>query len=130
MKNIITILLILILPVSIYLFLSRNSQNISAMASDKNNPNILIFTSTMCLDCKKMKEVIKEVEPGYNTRINFIHINALDKNRKVQEYVKKHHVVLVPTIVFTDTNGKETEKLEGFIPKEELITEIEDAING
>ncbi len=130
MKNIITILLVLILPVTAYFFMSRNSDELSAMANDKNHPSMLIFTSTMCMDCQKMKSVIKEVEPQYSNKINFVHINALDKNRKVQENIKKYHVVLVPTLVFVDENGNQTNKIEGSVSKEALITEIEEAING
>ena len=130
MKNIITILLILIIPITLYFFMSRNSETISAKANDKNNPSIIIFTSTMCMDCKKMKAVIKEVEPTYRDKINFISINALDKKRKVQDYIRKYNVTLVPTLIFADENGNERSKVEGYIPKEKLIIEIEDAING
>lgn len=130
MKNIITILLVLILPIVAYLIMSKNSDDLSVLANDKNSPSILIFTSTMCMDCQKMKSVFKEIEPQYNNKINFVHINALDKNRKVQEYIKRYHVVLVPTMVFVDENGNQTNKIEGSISKESLITEIEESING
>lgn len=129
MKNLILILLILVIPVTAYLFLSKNSTDYMAMANDVKNPSLLIYTSTMCLDCKKMKEVIKDIENSYADKINFISINALDNNRKIQDSIKKHDVKVVPTLVFTDVNGKETDKVEGFIPKEELITKIEEAIN-
>lgn len=130
MKNIIIILLILIVPVSIYLFMSKNSQTYSALAKQENNPSILIFTSAMCLDCQKMKGIIKEVEGSYNDKINFIQINATDNNKRVRENIKKYHVVLVPTLVFVDENGGQKNKIEGYISKEELISEIEEAING
>ncbi len=129
MKNLIISLLILVIPVSTYLFLNKNSIDYTAMANDKNNPSLLIYTSTMCLDCKKMKEVIKELESSYADKINFISINALDNNKKIQESIKKHEVKVVPTLVFTDINGGETDKVEGYIPKEELINKIEEAIN-
>ncbi len=130
MKNIITILLILIIPVSIYFLANKNSETTGAIAQDKNNPGIIIFTSSMCMDCRKMKEIIKEVEGSYSDKINFISINATDKNRKVQENIKKYHVVLVPTMVFVDENGIEKNKIEGAISKEEFIQELEEAING
>ena len=44
MKNIITILLILILPVAAYFILSSKSNDKSAYAIDKNHPAMLIFT--------------------------------------------------------------------------------------
>ena len=130
MRNIITILLILIIPVAIYLIVSKNSNDISAIAKDNTNPTLISFTSTMCMDCQKMKAVISEVQNDYNGKVNFVSINALDKNRKVQEAIKKYHVVLVPTLVFLDGNGEESNKIEGFIPKEELIKELDKAVNG
>lgn len=130
MKNIITALLILIIPVCVYMIMSSSSKTIGAMARDKNNPSLLVFTSSMCMDCQRMKGVIKEVESNYTDKINFVQISALEKNRKVQEYIKKYHVVLVPTLIFLDENGNETNKIEGYITKEELIKELEDAING
>lgn len=77
-----------------------------------------------------MKKVIKEIEPNYHDRINFIQINATDKNRKVQEYIKRYGVTLVPTIVVLDRNNNKINKIEGYIEQEKLIKEIEDAING
>ncbi len=130
MKNIITIVLILVLPVLVYLIMSKNSNDFSAIAKEKNMPSLLTFTSTMCMDCQKMKGVLKEIQPSYQDRINFISINATEKDRKVQNYIKKHNVVLVPTMVFLDENGNEVNKIEGYIPKEELIKEIEEVING
>ena len=130
MKNIITIALILILPIAAYLIISKNSNDISAIAKEKNMPSLLAFTSTMCVDCQRMKGVLKEVEENYNDKINFLYINALDKNRKVQDNIKKYHVTLVPTIILVDENGNETNKIEGYMPKEDLIVEIEEAING
>lgn len=129
MKNIITILLIIIVPVAVYLYLGENSDTTSAVAKDKTKPSVMIFTSAMCLDCQKMKSVINEVQPIYSDKINFLSINALDKNKKVQEYIKKYGIVLVPTIIFVDENENQKNKVEGYIPKEELIEEIEDVIN-
>ena len=129
MKNIITILLVLILPLCAYFVLNKNSNNITAIAKD-NLPSLYIFTSTMCIDCQKMKSIINEIEPNYKEKINFIQINAIDKNRKVQDLIKKHSVVLVPTIIMLDRTGNKTNKIEGYIEKEKLINEIEEAING
>ncbi len=130
MKNIITVLLILIVPVCVYLFMSRSSVDIMANAKENNLPVLMTFTSSMCMDCQKMKGVIKEVEGDYSDRINFININALDKDRKVKEYIKKYNVVLVPTMIFLDENGNQINKIEGAVTKEVLINEIEEAING
>ena len=130
MKNIITILLILIVPICAYLFMSRNSVDIMANAKENNLPVLMAFTSSMCMDCQKMKGILKEVEGDYTGKINFVMINALDKNRKVKDYLKKYNIVLVPTMIFLDENGNQINKIEGAVTKEVLISEIEEAING
>ena len=130
MKNIITILLILILPIVAYLVMNKNSQDIIANAKENNLPTLMTFSSTMCIDCQKMKTVINDVKDTYSDKINFVSINALDINKRVKDYIKKYGVVLVPTMIFIDANGNMTNKIEGYIPKEQLITEIEETING
>ena len=115
MKNIITILLILILPVCAYLIMSKNSSDVVANAKEKNIP---------------VKEVIHEVEGNYSGRMNFVIINATGNDKKVKEYIKKYNIVLVPTMIFIDEDGNQVNKIEGAISKERLIDEIEETING
>ena len=129
MRNIITILLILILPVGVYLFMNSRTTDNMAFAVNPNNPSLLIFTSTMCMDCQKMKSVLNDVEKNYNNKINFVYIDALQKEKKIQEKIKKYEVTLVPTLVFTDANEIQTKKIEGAIPKDELILALEDSVN-
>lgn len=130
MKNIITILLILIVPICAYLFMSRNSENVIAFANGNNLPTVMTFSSTMCMDCQKLKMVLKDIEPMYSEKVNFINYNALDNDRKVKENIKKYGIVLAPTIIILDKNGNNIKKIEGYIPKEEFIKEIEGAVNG
>ena len=124
MKNIITILLVLILPICAYLLINKNSNNILAVAKS-NTPTLQIYTSTMCIDCQKLKNLINEIEPTYKDSVNFIVINALDKNKKTQNDIKKYGITLVPTIIVFDRSGNQTNKIEGYIEKEKLIAEIE-----
>ncbi len=130
MKNIITIALILILPILVYSILSKGTSDISAVAKNKDLPTLMIFSSSMCIDCQKMKSVLNDVQGDYKDKINFISINATEKDKKVKELVKKYNVVLVPTIVFLDLNENEVNRIEGYIPKEEFVSEIEEVING
>ncbi len=130
MKNIITIALIFVLPLTAYFIMNGNSDGITASAKDNGHPNIIVFTSAMCMDCKKMKSLLNEVEPVYNSKVNFTHINALDNNKQVKEQIRKYNITLVPTLVYTDENGNPKNKTEGYIEKEQLISKIEELING
>lgn len=129
MKNIIVVLLIFIIPVIGYFVIKGSGEPAVAVSKNVNNPTLITFTSTMCTDCKRLKEVIKEVEPEYSDRVNFVKYNALDNNNKIREAVKEYNVVLVPTMVFLDKTGNTKNRIEGFIPKEQLITELEGMIN-
>ena len=130
MKNIITILLILLLPLVVYLYMSNNSDKSVAIAKDSGLPTLITFTSTMCLDCQKIKSVLADVEPKYINKINFEYVQALEKNKKVKDAIKKYNVVLVPTLIFLDKEGNQLSKFEGFMEKDQLISEIEEVING
>ena len=63
-------------------------------------------------------------------KVNFMSYNALDKSKNIQAAIKEYNIVLVPTIIILDRNGNKKDKIEGFIPKQELIQKLEDAING
>lgn len=130
MKNIITMAIILILPILVYTILTKGNSDISAVAKNKDLPTIMIFSSSMCVDCQKMKSILNDVQGDYKEKINFVSINATEKDKKIKDLVKKYNIVLVPTMVFLDLNENEINRVEGYIPKEELISEIEEAING
>ena len=129
MKNIIIILLILILPITIYAILSNNAQNNSALAKNSNLATLKIYSSTMCLDCQKLKKEIKDIEVDYQNKINIEKFNALENNKMVQEDINKYEITLVPTMIFITKDGETRKKIEGYIPKEEIIKEIESTIN-
>jgi thioredoxin-related protein len=109
--------------------MKKNDNNELAIAKE-NIPSFQIYSSSMCLDCQKIKKLISEIKPTYEEKINFISINALDKNKKTQEQIKKYGIVLVPTIIILDKNNNQINKIEGYIEKEELVKILEDTING
>ncbi len=130
MKNIITIIIILILPVMTYLILERRSSLTTATAMENNLPTVMVFTSTMCIDCQKLKKVISEIENDYQGKINFVSYNALDNDKKIKSYIKQYGIVLAPTTIILDKDGNKIDKIEGYLPKEDYVNEIEEAING
>ena len=131
MKNLLIILLILILPVFAYIVLDAGrDKNIISTAQAQNKPVVIIFTSTMCSDCQKMKKVLAKVEPKYKDSIEFTKLNAASDDKQVQELVKKYNVYLVPTLVFIDKKGKEVSKREGSMPQDAFEKQLKALING
>lgn len=125
MKNIITIVLILVLPVLAYILLDNNkNSNVIEVAQAGNKPKVLIFSSAMCSECIKMKKVINEVEPQYADKIEFIKYNAQDNSQEVASLMKKYQVTLVPTLIFINTDGKVIKKQVGSESKDTFVTDL------
>lgn len=118
-KNIITILLILILPMFAYWILSTNdASKSSTVAEASTKPQVIKFTSEMCMDCQTMNQIMKEIFPAYQDKITLIEIPVQDKTSFNQEQIKKYKVTLVPTIILIDSNGKQVKRIEGAIEKD------------
>lgn len=116
-KTIFTILAILILPILAFMALSFN-KNSSAIA-DTNKPQIIKFSSSMCLECKEVEKIFNEIMPKYKDKISYTTI-VVDSRKDIDnKLIKKYNVQLVPTVVMLDSNGKQIKRIEGAISKDE-----------
>lgn len=125
-KNIITVLLVLIVPIVAYILMNNSNSDVIGMADAKSaKPQIIKFTSSMCLDCQEMNKIMKEVYPQFKEKIVLVEIPVQDGKAFTQEQIKKYNVTLVPTIIMLNSNGNQVKRIEGAIPKEELIQYME-----
>ena len=130
MKNITIILLIIILPIVTFLVLDKNRTTSDIALADNNQPKFILFTSTMCLDCQRVKKELALIEDDYKDKVSIIKINALEKKGKTTALIKKYDVTLVPTLIFIDKNDKIINKTEGYMSKDEMKTFLEQMLNG
>jgi thiol:disulfide interchange protein len=120
-KNLIVVLLIFLIPIALYALLGHLSNSDMASADTKNSrPQIVKFTSTMCLDCQTMTKIMKELYPQYKDRIDLVEINVQDGNKKNDSWIKKYNVTLVPTIILINSSGNEVKRIEGAIEKDKM----------
>ena len=125
-KNIITVLLVLIVPIVAYILMNNSNSDVVGMADAKGaKPQVIKFTSSMCLDCQEMNKIMKEVYPQYKEKVVLVEIPVQDGKAFTQEQIKKYNVTLVPTMIFLDSNGSQVKRIEGAIPREELIQYME-----
>lgn len=125
-KNLIIVLLVFIVPLVAYFVLNKTSNSQIAVADDATaKPQIIKFTSAMCLDCQEMNKIIKEIFPKYQDRMVLIEIPVQDGKAFTEEQIKKYNVTLVPTIILIDSNGNQVKRIEGAIPKEEMESCLE-----
>ena len=118
-KNIIIISLIFAIPLMLYMALTA-SNSTTAKTTETGKPQVVKFTSAMCLDCQTMNKIFKEIFPKYNGKIILTEVQVQDRNSFNEEQIKKYNVTLVPTIVLLNSDGKQVKRIEGAIPKEQM----------
>lgn len=119
MKNFSIITLIFVVPLIAYMILSKPDVSLASKTT-AGKPQVIKFTSLMCLDCKKLSAVMKEVYPKYSNKIALVEIQVQNEDAYTKGQVEKYNVTLVPTLIFINSKGKKVSKIEGFVEKERL----------
>ncbi|DAA97400.1 TPA: hypothetical protein CPT80_02020 [Candidatus Gastranaerophilales bacterium HUM_9] len=115
-KNTIILLLIFVLPLITYFYVSKNNES-TVTVSNTTKPKIIKFTSTLCGECQRMDTVIKEVYPKYQKDIELISVPVQNQTEYNQEMISKYNVTLVPTIVLLNKNQHIQKRIEGYIDR-------------
>lgn len=119
-KNFTIITLIFVVPLVAYMILSKPDASLAKKSTDTNKAQIIKFTSLMCLDCKKLEGVLKEIYPKYSNKITLTEVHVQDENDYTKKQIEKYNVTLVPTLIFLNSKGKKVQKTEGFVEKAKL----------
>lgn len=119
-KNLISIFLILCIPIVAFMAMSKTSAKSVNYNEVSGKPQVLKFTSTMCLDCQKMNNIFKEIFPKYSETIVLTEIPVQDKSSFSNKQIEKYNVTLVPTIILINSKGEQVKRIEGAIEKEEM----------
>lgn len=116
MKNKIIVSLVFIIPLVIYFVLSAiypEKTIESVIAKEANIPQVIVFSTPMCRECKRMAPAIEEAEKNFAGKVQITKINANENKRAIQRLVQEYQVYGVPTIVYIDTNGVVKQRTEG-----------------
>lgn len=129
-KNMIIVALVFAIPLIAFAVLNnantttaKTGVNVEQKTDDliaMGKPQVIKFSSAMCLDCQTMNKLFKEVFPKYNERIVLTEVHVQDGNAFTGELIKKYNVTLVPTMIFLDSNNRQVKRIEGAIEKSEL----------
>lgn len=123
-KSLIAILAILIIPVLAFFCLTLNKD--TAVATVNNKPQIIKFSSTMCLECKQVEKIFDEIMPKYADKIEYISVIVDSRKDMAKDLIKKYNVQLVPTVVMLNSDGSKAQFIEGAVSK----AEYENCIKG
>lgn len=118
-KSIITILAIIILPMLAFWGLTLSKSD-SIVAEAVNKPQIIKFSSTMCSECKEMEKVMQEVMPKYKDSIAYSEVIVDSRNDMKNALIKKHKVMMVPTVIMLNSDGSQYMRIETAVPAEEM----------
>ena len=118
-KNIIIVSLIFAIPLLAYFILTSTTSTVAKTNVD-GKPQVIKFTSKMCLDCQTMNNIFKEIFPKYEDKIVLTEIHVQDKSSFNDAQIEKYKVTLVPTIILLNSDGIQTRRIEGAISKEEM----------
>ena len=97
-----------------------SSNPTTAQTTEMNKPQVIKFTSAMCMDCQTMNKIFKEIFPEFSDKINMTEIQVQDKNSFNEEQIKKYNVTLVPTIILLNSGGQQVKRIEGAVTKEQM----------
>ena len=129
-RNIITFLLILLVPIFAYWGLTRDKSLVALPTIATEGPLIIKFSSPMCYECQELEKVFKEVYPEYSNKVSLKKIDVTQKNKSTQQIIRTYNINLVPTCVFLDSSGNVIRVIEGMIQPKILENYIKEQING
>jgi len=91
-----------------------------AIASGK--PVLVDFGANSCVPCRQMRPILKEIGTEYLEKAKVLVIDVY----KYQKLAQEHKVMLIPTLVFFDSKGKEVFRHVGVLDKEKIVAKLKE----
>ena len=129
-KNIAIILLIFLVPLTLYWGLTRDKSVTVLPSVAVSGPEIIKFSSPMCYECQELDQIFKEVYPGYANKISLRKIDVTQKDKTTKKLIQDYDVKLVPTCIFKNDDGNVIRKTEGSIQPRILENYMKEQLNG
>jgi thioredoxin 1 len=86
-----------------------------ALASGK--PTLVDFGAGYCRPCKKMIPILQGLQKEYAGKANVFIVDVKEE----QDMPEKYKVVMIPTQIFFDAQGKEVKRHMGFMDKNDIM---------
>ncbi|MFC2012238.1 thioredoxin family protein [Chloroflexota bacterium] len=89
-------------------------------AVSNGRPTLAEFGRGICIPCKEMKPILEELSVEYKGDLNVV-IVEVDDN---VDLTRQFGIMMIPTQIFFDYDGKEVFRHVGFYPKQDIITQL------
>ena len=85
-------------------------------------PFLVDFGANSCIPCRQMRPVLKEIGKEYAGKTEVLVIDVYKYQNLAQEY----KILLIPTLVFFDSKGKEVFRYVGALDKEKIVAKLKE----
>jgi thioredoxin 1 len=99
-----------------------NSEDDLKQALTSGKPVLVDFGANSCIPCRQMRPVLKEVGTEYSEKAKILIIDVY----KNQNLAREHKVLMLPTLVFFDSKGKEAFRNVGIMEKEKIVGKLKE----
>ena len=93
-----------------------------SVSAQSNRPALYEFGAGHCISCKEMAKIIEELKPSLGEKVEFRMLYA-DKEKPLFQQYK---IMLIPTQVFLNAEGKEVDRHVGALTKEQLLAKLKE----
>jgi thioredoxin 1 len=91
-----------------------------ALASGK--PVLVDFGANSCVPCRQLRPILKDVGNEYSGKAEVLVIDVY----KYQDLAREHKIMVIPTLVFFDSKGKEAFRHMGVLDKEKIVAKLKE----
>lgn len=99
-----------------------NTEEELKQALTSGKPVLVDFGANSCVPCRQLRPVLKEIRTEYSDKAKILVIDVY----KYQNLAREHKVMLIPTLIFFDSQGKEVFRHVGILEKEKIVTKLKE----
>jgi len=96
---------------------AAGSEPLIRKALTSGKPTLVDFGASYCRPCKKMKPILEGLKKDYSDKANVLFVDVKEE----QDMPEKYRVVMIPTQIFYDAQGKEVKRHMGFMDKDDIL---------
>jgi len=99
-----------------------NTEEDFKKALTSGKPVLVDFGANSCVPCRQLRPILKEVSREYSGKAELLVIDVY----KYQNLAKEHKIMLIPTLVFFDSKGKEVFRHMGVLDKDKILAKLKE----
>ncbi len=104
------------------LLISQSLPAWSQSAAPTKRPALYEFGAKTCIPCIQMKQVMADLSASHGDKVEFRMVYADEE----KELFRQYGIMLIPTHVFFNADGKEVDRHIGPLTKEEVLQKLKD----